>query len=266
MASFRRFAQKYLYGVGLTLGRTTDPREIQRFLEMVRPIETEHALIRLGGDTDGGYLIPDDLDGINACFSPGVSKIARFEEDMARRGIKCFLADASVNRPPVENALFDFERKFLGPTTGGDFVSLEDWIDLKAPGESEFLLQMDIEKAEYGVLLSTSRQTLRKFRIIVVEFHKFANMYDRDGFKLIDLVFSRILQDFSVVHIHPNNFSRPVKFKKFETPPLLEFTFLRNDRISQRRLAQTFPHPLDRKNVSKRPDLPLPRCWYQPTS
>jgi hypothetical protein len=266
MASFRRFAQKYLYGVGLTLGRTARPGDVQRFLEMVSPIETEHALIRLGGEADGGYLIPDDLEGINACFSPGVSKIARFEEDMARRGVKCFLADASVSRPPVENALFDFEPKFLGPVTGGQFITLEDWVDLKAPGETDFVLQMDIERAEYGVLLSTSRQTLRKFRIIVVEFHRFANIYDRAGLELIDLVFSRLLQDFSVVHIHPNNHSRAVRCKKFETPPLLEFTFLRNDRISQRRPARTFPHPLDRKNVARRPDLALPQCWYQAAS
>jgi hypothetical protein len=266
MASFRRFAQRYLYGIGLTLGRTANPREIQRFLEMVRPVETEHTLVRLGGDADGGYLIPDDLEGVSACFSPGVSNIARFEEEIAGRGIKCFLADASVSSPPVENALFDFEPKFLGPVTGGQFVSLEDWVDLKAPGETDFILQMDIERAEYGVLLSTSRQVLRKFRIIVVEFHKFANIYDRAGLELIDLVFSRILQDFSVVHIHPNNYSRPVKFGKFETPPLLEFTFLRNDRIAHRRPARTFPHPLDRKNVSSRPELSLPRCWYQPAS
>ena len=91
-------------------------------------------------------------------------------------------------------------------------------------------------------------------------------IYDRAGLELINLVFSKILQDFSVVHIHPNNFSRPVKFRKFETPPLLEFTFLRNDRIAQQRPARTFPHPLDRKNVSSRPDLALPQCWYQPAS
>ena len=263
MASLRRFLQKYLYGVGLTLGRTADPKDIERFMRRLHPIETEHGLVRYGGDRDGGYLIPDDLEGITACFSPGVSSIAQFEEDIAARGIKCFLADASVIAPPVQNALFDFEPKYLGPVSGGKFISLDDWVDLKAPGESEFILQMDIEKAEYGVLLSSSRETLRKFRIIVIEFHKLANIYDRLGLDLVSLAFSRLLQDFAVVHIHPNNHSQIVRYKHFETPATSEFTFLRKDRISNPRPAKVFPHPLDRNNVPKRRDAPLPQCWYQ---
>jgi hypothetical protein len=263
MASLRRLLQRYLYSSGLILGKTANPKDIQNFMQKVRPIETEHALIRFGGDGDGGYLIPDDLEGIQACFSPGVSKIARFEEQMAARGVKCFLADASVDGPPIQNTLFDFDAKFLGPTTEGQFITLDDWVDAKAPGESEFILQMDIENAEYGVLLTASPGTLRKFRIIVVEFHKLANIYDRLGLDLIKFTFQRLLQDFDVVHIHPNNSSPSVRFKHFDTPPLLEFTFLRKDRISSRRPANVFPHPLDRNNVAKRPAVPLPECWYQ---
>lgn len=264
MCSLRRFTRSSLLSLGLTYGKTADPRAIERFLEMVRPVETQHELIRLGGDTDGGYLVPDDLDGISACFSPGVSVVARFEEDLAARGIKCFLADASVGAPPVENDLFDFERKFLGPANTGEYITLDDWVDRKAPGQSDFILQMDIEGAEYGVLLSASRETLRKFRIIVIEFHGLPRIYDRTGFELITLAFSKLLTDFDPVHIHPNNNGATVKFGKFETPRLAEFTFLRKDRIHTRRRALNFPHRLDRKNVSKKPELPLPACWYQP--
>lgn len=263
MASLRRSLQKYLYGVGLTLGKTAKPNDIERFMQSLHPIETEHGLVRYGGDRDGGYLIPDDLEGVTACFSPGVSKIARFEEDIAARGIKCFLADASVSGPPVQNALFDFEPKYLAPVSGGQFLTLDDWLDLKAPGEKEFILQMDIERAEYGVLLSSSPETLRKFRTIVIEFHKLADIYDRMGLELISLAFSRLLRDFAVVHIHPNNHSRSVRYMRFATPPLLEFTFLRKDRITSRQPAKKFPHPLDRNNVPDRPEVPLPKCWYQ---
>lgn len=263
MCSLRRFTRSSLLSLGLTYGRTADPRAIERFLEMVRPIETQHELIRLGGDADGGYLVPDDLDGIGACFSPGVSVVARFEEDLAARGIKCFLADASVAAPPVKNDLFDFERKFLGPTSTDEFMTLDDWVDRKAPGESDFILQMDIEGAEYGVLLSASRETLRKFRIIVIEFHGLPRIYDRTGIELISLAFSKLLTDFDPVHIHPNNNGATVKFGKFETPRLAEFSFLRRDRIKSRRYATHFPHHLDRKNVPDRPDLHLPACWYQ---
>jgi len=263
MSALKQFAQSVLLNRRTTLGRTARTEAIEEFLATIRPVETEHPLIRVGGDGDGGYLIPDDLAGITACFSPGVSTIAHFEEELAARGITCFLADASVEVAPVTGDLFDFERKFLGPKAGGDFITLEDWVERKAPGASDMILQMDIEGAEYRVILSTSRETLRRFRILVIEFHNLATIYDRMGLDLVSLTFSRLLEDFEVVHIHPNNRIRPVTYKTFETPPLLEFTFLRKDRVARRRPATAFPHPLDRKNVAKRPDLVLPTCWYR---
>ncbi len=42
-------------------------------LELIRklaPQDSGPELIRIGGPGDGGYLIPDDLDGIEYCFSP----------------------------------------------------------------------------------------------------------------------------------------------------------------------------------------------------
>ena len=263
MSAFKYFAQSVLLNRRTTLGRTAKLEAIEDFLSTIRPIETEHPLIRVGGEGDGGYLIPDDLSGVAACFSPGVSTIAHFEEDLAARGIKCFLADASVDGPPVTGPLFDFERKFLGPKAGGDFITLQDWIDRKSPGVGDMILQMDIEGSEYRVILSSSPETMRRFRILVIEFHNLASIYDRMGLDLVSLTFSRLLEDFEIVHIHPNNRIRPVAYKKFETPPLLEFTFLRKDRVTRRRPATAFPNRLDRKNVAKRPDLDLPTCWYR---
>jgi hypothetical protein len=263
MSALGRIARSNLLGLGISLGKTADPQAIQRFLDTVRPIETEHPLIRLGGDGDGGYLVPDDLEGIRACFSPGVSTVARFEVDLAARGIKCFLADASVSAPPVQNALFDFEPKYLGPTSADKFITLDDWVDSKAPGQSDFLLQMDIEGAEYGVLLSTDRETLRKFRIVVIEFHGLPRLYDRTGLELISLAFAKLLRDFDPVHIHPNNNGQIARFREFEIPRLLEFTFLRKDRSRSRKAATAFPHHLDRKNVPQKPELVLPSCWYR---
>ena len=40
-------------------------------------------LLRIGGDSDGGYLLPDDLENISSCFSPGVSDIFDFEFTLA---------------------------------------------------------------------------------------------------------------------------------------------------------------------------------------
>jgi hypothetical protein len=50
----------------------TPRSELFSFLRSVHPILTPYALIKLGGMYDGGYLLPDDLAGVEACFSPGV--------------------------------------------------------------------------------------------------------------------------------------------------------------------------------------------------
>ena len=65
-------------------------------LDILKPRDPGCAFVRLGGPHDGGYLIPDDLDGIVACFSPGVDQTSAFERDCLDRGMALYLSDASV--------------------------------------------------------------------------------------------------------------------------------------------------------------------------
>ena len=45
-------------------------------LTRLYPYDSGHTLLRLGPNGDGGYLVPDDLDGITHCFSPGVAAVS----------------------------------------------------------------------------------------------------------------------------------------------------------------------------------------------
>lgn len=237
-------------------------RRLLAFLAQIRPISTEHRLIRVGSEGDGGYLVPDDLEGITACFSPGVADVADFESDMARRGMRCFLADYSVDAPPITDPLFDFEKKYLGSITNDVYMTLESWVQRKADGSDNLLLQMDIEGAEYDVLLDAPKELLARFRIVVVEFHNLHGLFDPMAFVPIKLAFLKLLAAFDVVHIHPNNCFAPMAQGDIAIPPVMEFTFLRRDRISRKGHALTYPHDLDRANVRGQPDYPLPACWY----
>jgi len=95
------------------------------------------------------------------------------------------------------------------------------------------ILQMDIEGDEYDVIFDTSNDILKRFRIIVIEFHRLDTLLDRYGYLIINTAFRKLLKNFSVVHIHPKNCSEPVRFKGYDFPPVMEFIFLRNDRISE---------------------------------
>ncbi len=232
-------------------------------MEEVRPVTTNHKLVRIGGNADGGYLAPDDLEGIEACFSPGVAQTADFESQMAARGIRCFMADFSVDGPPVQNPLFHFEKKFLGSSNDEKFMTLGNWVDRCAPDSNDLILQMDIEGAECGVFLESETALLGRFRIMIVEFHYMQDLWEVRGYDLLRLTFLKLLKQFEIVHIHPNNKAGLQSQHGLAIPPLLEFTFLRKDRVATSVPTTAFPHPLDRQNVPSKRDFALPQCWYQ---
>jgi hypothetical protein len=73
--------------------------------------------------------------------------------------------------------------------------------------------------------------------------------------------FKRLLKNHTCVHIHPNN-CEPVRIVEGGAiPNLMEFTFLRNDRIESSAYRTTFPHELDADNTSNE-RLVLPQNWY----
>lgn len=236
---------------------------LKAVIGMLRPMSTGHDLIRIGGDGDGGYLVPDDLDGIAACFSPGVSTVATFEETLADDyGIRSYLADRSVDAPPVAHPLFEFEKKFLGTRNDDDTLRLQDWVEEKAETGDDLMLQMDIEDAEYDVIIDTPRETFARFRIIVIEFHKLHELLTVRDLRLIRAIFGKITAQHTVVHIHPNNVKPLVLHGDIAIPPLIEVTLLRNDRFFEATPRRDFPHPLDRANRPDLPDVILPDCWY----
>jgi hypothetical protein len=237
--------------------------DIHAVLHPLKPIALATPLIRVGAQGDGGYLVPDLLGGISACFSPGVSKMADFELDLSNRGIVSFLADFSVDAPPFENPNFVFEKKFLGLSNDEKFMRFDDWVTRNQPGNSnDLLLQMDIEGAEYPVLLDVSEETLQRFSILLIEFHNFEMVFEPAGRILLNSVFQKILRHFSPVHIHPNNHSPAYHYNGVKVPSVLEFTFLRKDLVQTASHPLTFPHQLDCRNDTQQPDIVLPKHWW----
>lgn len=242
----------------------TNRRKLQSLLKSLYPLSIDKELIRLGPKGDGGYLVPNDLIGIQACFSPGVNFESGFEQDCAALGMKVFLADKSVDAPAIKNEQFYFTKKFVGVTTNDDFMTLDNWVTSSLPEKNtDLLLQIDIEGYEYEVFLSTSDALMQRFRIIVAEFHSLHLLWSWPFFQLAGRAFEKILQTHSCVHIHPNNYEPHIKMNGLDIPRVMEFTFLRNDRIENSSYQKIFPHPLDYDNNPNQITLSLPKCWYE---
>ncbi len=238
--------------------------QLEQFFDTLHAVDPGLPMIRLGGDGDGGYVIPDDLDGLAACFSPGVSDVADFELGLAERGVPSFMADASVEGSPSQHPLLDFEPTFVGTEDAPGWTTMESWMSRKgpAPETGDLLLQMDIEGAEWPVLASMDRATLLRFRMIVLELHDMHRVFLRSGLDEVQGVLTKLLGDFDMVHLHANNNLQPVRLQGYEVPPVLEMTLLRKDRVRDASSVVTLPHPLDARCNAFVPELVLPSYWY----
>ena len=125
-----------------------------------------------------------------------------------------------------------FIKKHLGVVNDDSLITADRWINDREPGNHDLLLQMDIEGAEWPILLNLSEANLRRFRIMVLELHDMERLMDKHGFQIIACVMSRLLNSFQVVHIHPNNHGGLVRTNNVEIPRALEMTLLRSDRTT----------------------------------
>lgn len=246
------------------VGSATSSEAVRGFVEQLRPHDLGVPLRRIGGLSDGGYLVPDDLEGVSCCFSPGVADTADFEQELFNQGIPSFLADYSVDAAPDSISQCDFIKKFVGPVNSETTITLEDWVREKCPDRSagDLVLQMDIEGAEYETLLSTSSETLSRFRIIVLELHKLHHLKSKLYFPFVDATIRKLLDQFEVAHIHPNNVTGLSSIGGVEIPRVMEVTFLRRDRVITKSPIQHLPHTLDIQNVRDRSDVHLPSYWW----
>jgi hypothetical protein len=102
------------------LVKSSDVDDLDRLIKKLHAKKVP--LIRLGNYGDGGYLVPNDLAGIEALFSPGFGITSEFENDVAKKNIEVYMADASVSFPCKNN------KKFVGSSSYGNFITMDDWI------------------------------------------------------------------------------------------------------------------------------------------
>ena len=98
--------------------------------ESIIPVASPRPLIRLGGNSDGAYLIPDDLTNIEACFASIVGNDKYFEDDLANiYGINSFICHFSTDKSnftsPIIKKSQKFDKRFLGIKNDERFISLE---------------------------------------------------------------------------------------------------------------------------------------------
>jgi hypothetical protein len=252
-----RLIKSYTHGIFPTVNYL----KLIRLIDLIKPYDLGYDLIRVGPSGDGGYLVPDVLKKIKTCFSPGVGNIHGFENDLLERGVKVFMADGTVEKPILLNKNYDFLKKNLGAYEDDATTTLNSWMDSKET-QDDLLLQMDIEGSEYEVVNSLDELNLKKFRVMIIEFHYFEQVLTKMGYKTIESVMKKILKYFDVAHIHPNNCCGSYKINNTIVPSTLEITFMSKELSLKKERIEKLPNKLDSKNISHKNDIFLDSNWF----
>lgn len=246
-----------------SLERTTASEDIRNFFKKLRPVNTGYDLIRFG-NADGGYLLPDDLVGIETCISPGFGGVMSFESDLSKVGIRSFVLDKEIADQQAEGIFFlpyylaPYDEQNLG------LVSMDSLIEqLSLGGEPDLLGQIDIENDEWKVLESIQVKTLSRFRILVIELHSLSLL--RVPFvyhRIFSSVIDKLLRVFHVAHFHTNNIvgSWTLEGKNW-FPETIELTLHRKDRCKGDLKFTKLPNALDQLNSSRHPDFDIAKMF-----
>ncbi len=234
--------------------------EIIEFLNLLRPyhMASDHK-VRIGGDADGGYVMPSMALKSTAVVSIGIGDQVSFDAELADRGAVVLQYDHTIPGAPKAHPNFRYHKLGWGPKDEGELRCLATmmagiaWDDARLP-----ILKFDTEGAEWNCLAAASSADLERFAIIAGEFHGFHNLVNRGVHDAMKAVFEKIRRTHLPVHLHANNATGIRLVLGVPVPPLLEITFVRKDlAVFAGHSTEPIPGPLDRPNMADRPDICL---------
>ena len=214
--------------------------------------------IRLGCNTDGGYVIGIINEEYDCYISAGVSNEESFSRDFIDKynmtETNSFGFDGTIKNYPYEYTdKITFVKKNINSFNDVKNTNLFDLIDKY----NRIFLKMDIEGGEYPWLLALDEIQLTKFSQLVVEFHGITTP-DGYGSKYKDKMkcIEKLSKTHYIIHAHGNCHS-PLRLG---IPDVLELTFV-NKRLfdTPPELNTTrLPIPnLDFSNITIREDYNL---------
>ena len=172
---------------------TTTQQEVMDLLALLRPFEmTSDHKVRIGGDADGGYVMPSLARKTNAVVSIGIGDQVSFDAELADLGATVLQFDHTIPGAPLAHERLRFHHQGWGPHDEGPLLSLHtmmqgiDWPQARHP-----VLKFDTEGAEWDALAATSSEDLARFDVIAGEFHGFHNLNHRSVYDRIRAVLEK---------------------------------------------------------------------------
>jgi len=231
-------------------------RNLSLTIQLLQPHFTAIPLIRLGNQSDGGYVIASVFDS-KICLNLGVGYEVSSDLDLLQRGFTVFAVDGTVPNPLPEESEYKFVGKNISYNTSNESTTDLKTIFREHPDLNKVdLILIDIEGWEYKVF-QEELDLIAKTKQLVVEFHGLELMADyKFSERLIDIL-SRLSMTHKPIHVHANNSGGTLPVGGASWPTILEVTFLMNELCTSKINHGPFPSAIDFPNVEVRPDVDL---------
>ena len=243
---------------------------IYNFLKELQPYDIPNSdRIRIGTpDSDGGYvLFNGGLEDIEILYSYGVAENCDFEDIFCKKyNSIARLYDHTVNEAPIKRDFLHFKKEGLGPDKTENCNTLENHIAQNGDENKKLILKMDVEGAEWDVLLQTPRDTLELFEQVAIEIHWLHSDHPNyNGKNLLKPIMEKrtdVLKKlnslFYLYHVHACNYSPLYYIDRFKVPNVLELTFVNKKSLKPAEYSKViFPTESDRPSWEKRKEINL---------
>lgn len=222
--------------------------------------------IRVGSESDGGYVMLDDFNNTALALSFGVDINADWDVDVVERGVKVQQYDHSVPQSPVDHPQIAFFKQMITPS-GDEPDSNSIPKILRAAGvtrDASVILKIDIESAEWDIFDTCPVSDLARFSQILIEMHDFDRATDPYWLMRATRVMKKLKSLFGVHHVHANNWSPMAAIGNVYFPGTLELSMAAKARYQFEPSPELFPTRLDAPNNPLRPDLYLGSFQFRP--
>jgi len=213
--------------------------------------------VRVGGANDGGYVMADAFRLSTVAYSIGVGPQVIWDADMADRGMTIHQYDHTVPGLPQQHSNFRFNPVGIGTDlTDPQLITLEEMLRRNGHLEqTNMLLKIDVEGAEWDVFDALSHHLLARFDQIVVEFHGLEYLGVRTFLDRAVRVFRTLTSYHEAIHIHANNYSEIAIIEGVPVPGVVEVTYALRNRFTFLPSHEMFPTALDQPCRPDRPDI-----------
>jgi hypothetical protein len=192
---------------------------ISNLKNILTPYKTIFTKKRYGCNWDSGYIyLSELLNKSDIIYSYGLDKTEEaisFDIHADELNKKIFMYDASIDSPAVMRPNFFFKKEFLTSENFEKHIQ-----ENNHEKETNMILKMDIEGAEYSIIPFNIELINKHFSQISLEIHN-AVTHINDAISLVNC----LNKFYKIFHIHGNNHD----FIHEGVPNCIEISLIRND-------------------------------------